>query len=153
MTVIPEFVCLPAAASSLQALTLNISSWPQPTSPYIMGEQGNEDGSCFIYLLSKHLFTQALHVRLLVANCADEREQTDRQKDRQTDRQIDRQRDIKTYGYTDRLTDRQYPFLSQNWSVPPLLGQSCCSWTNLVKNNFRLPLSFFSWRGPPILKK
>ena len=77
LTVIPEFVCLPAAASSLQALTLNISSWPQPTSPYIMGEQGNEDGSCFIYLLSKHLFTQALHVRLLVANCADEREQTD----------------------------------------------------------------------------
>ena len=42
-----------------------------------------------------------LHVRLLVANCADERGQTDRQKDRQTDRQTDRQRDI----LTDRQTD------------------------------------------------
>ena len=43
----------------------------------------------------------ALHVRLLVANCADEREQTDRQKDIQTDRQTDRQRDIQTDGLTD----------------------------------------------------
>ena len=43
----------------------------------------------------------ALHVRLLVANCADERGQTDRQKDIQTDRQTDRQRDIQT----DRQTD------------------------------------------------
>ena len=42
-----------------------------------------------------------LHVRLLVANCADERGQTDRQKDRQTNRQTDRQRDIET----DRQTD------------------------------------------------
>ena len=37
-----------------------------------------------------------LHVRLLVANCADERGQTDRQKNIQTDRQTDRQRDIQT---------------------------------------------------------
>ena len=43
----------------------------------------------------------ALHVRLLVANRADERGQTDRQKDIQTDRQTDRQRDIQT----DRQTD------------------------------------------------
>ena len=43
----------------------------------------------------------SLHVRLLVANCADERGQTDRQKDIQTDRQTDRQRDIQT----DRQTD------------------------------------------------
>ena len=42
-----------------------------------------------------------LHVRLLVANCADERGQTERQKDIQTDRKTDRQRDIQT----DRLTD------------------------------------------------
>ena len=42
-----------------------------------------------------------LHVRLLVANCTDERRQTDRQKDIQTDRQTDRQRDIQT----DRQTD------------------------------------------------
>ena len=42
-----------------------------------------------------------LHVRLLVANCADERGQTDRQKNIQTDRQTDRQRDIQT----DRPTD------------------------------------------------
>ena len=40
----------------------------------------------------------SLHVRLLVANCADERGQTDRQKDRQTDRQTDWQRDIQTDG-------------------------------------------------------
>ena len=45
--------------------------------------------------------SEALHVRLLVANCADERGQTDRQKDIQTDRQTDRQRDIQT----DRQTD------------------------------------------------
>ena len=38
----------------------------------------------------------ALHVRLLVANCADERGQTNRQKDKRTDRQTDRQRDIQT---------------------------------------------------------
>ena len=73
-----------------------------------------------------------LHARLLVANCADERGQTDRQKDIQTDRQTDRQRDIQTDRQTDRLTYRQYPFLRQNWFVPPLLGQSCCSWTNIV---------------------
>ena len=35
----------------------------------------------------------ALHVRLLVAYCANERGQTDRQKDIQTNRQTDRQRD------------------------------------------------------------
>ena len=46
-----------------------------------------------------------LHVRLLVANCADERGQTDRQKDIQTDRQTDRQRDIQTDRQTDRQTD------------------------------------------------
>ena len=38
----------------------------------------------------------SLHVRLLVANCADDCGQTDRQKDIQTDRQTDRQRDIQT---------------------------------------------------------
>ena len=38
--------------------------------------------------------TSALHVPLLVVNCADEPGQTDRQKDRQTDRQTDRQRYI-----------------------------------------------------------
>ena len=43
----------------------------------------------------------SLHVRLLVANCADELGQTDRQKDRRTERQTDRQRDIQT----NRLTD------------------------------------------------
>ena len=42
-----------------------------------------------------------LHVRLLVANCADERGQIDRHKDRQTDRQTDRQRDIHTESQTD----------------------------------------------------
>ena len=36
----------------------------------------------------------SLHVRLLVANRADERGQTDGQKDIQTDRKTDRQRDI-----------------------------------------------------------
>ena len=59
----------------------------------------------------------------------------DRQTDKkniQTDRQTDRQRDIQTDRQTDRLTYRQYPFLRQNWFVPPLLGQSCCSWTNIV---------------------
>ena len=60
-----------------------------------------------------------LHVRLLVANFADERGQTDIQKifwltDRQTGRE--------TYRQTDR----------QNWFVPPLLGKSCCSWTTIV---------------------
>ena len=74
----------------------------------------------------------ALHVRLLVDNCADERGQTDRQKDRQTDRPTDRQRDIQTDRQTDGLTDRQYPFLSPNWFVPPLLDQSCFSWPNIV---------------------
>ena len=42
-----------------------------------------------------------LHVHLLVANCAGEGGQTDRQKDRQTGRQTDRQRDTQT----DRQTD------------------------------------------------
>ena len=45
----------------------------------------------------------SLHVCLLVANCADEHGQTDRQKDIQTDRHTDRQRDIQT----DRQTDIQ----------------------------------------------
>ena len=39
---------------------------------------------------------QTLHVCLLVAKCAGERGQTDRQKDKQTDRQTDRQRDVQT---------------------------------------------------------
>ena len=49
----------------------------------------------------------ALHVCLLVAKCADERGQTDRQKDIQTDRQTDRQREIQTDRQTDRQTDIQ----------------------------------------------
>ena len=48
-----------------------------------------------------HFNGTSLHVCLLVANFADERGQTDRQKDRQTDRKTDRQRDI----HTDRETD------------------------------------------------
>ena len=48
-----------------------------------------------------HFNGTSLHVCLLVAYCADERGQTDRQKDRQTDRETDRQRDI----HTDRETD------------------------------------------------
>ena len=42
-----------------------------------------------------------LHVRLLVANCTDERRPTDRQKNIQTDKQTDRQRDIQTNRQTD----------------------------------------------------
>ena len=48
-----------------------------------------------------------LHVRLLVANCADERRHTDRQKDIQTDRQKGRQAERHTNIQTDRLTYRQ----------------------------------------------
>ena len=53
---------------------------------------------CVMFLFIRSV---ALHVCLLVANCADERGQTDRQKYIQTDRQTDRQRDIQT----DRQTD------------------------------------------------
>ena len=45
------------------------------------------------------VFFPTLHVRLLVANCADECGKTDTQKDRETDRQTVWQIDI--------LTDRQ----------------------------------------------
>ena len=62
---------------------------------------------CHVLSVQSHNFcvgqsgdaSRSLHVCLLVANSADERGQTDRQKDRQTDRQTARQRDI--------LTDRQ----------------------------------------------
>ena len=50
---------------------------------------------------------------------------------------------------TDRLTYRQYHFLAQNWFVPPLVGQSCCSWTNIVYNYFKLPLGLFTAGGAP----
>ena len=53
---------------------------------------------------NKPTISLTLHVRLLGANCADERGQTDRQKDIQIDRQTDRQRDIQT----DRPTDHKY---------------------------------------------
>ena len=60
----------------------------------------------------------------------------DRQTDRKIDRLTDRQTGRETYRQTDRQTDRPtyrlYPFLRQNWFVPQLLGQSCCSWTNIV---------------------
>ena len=46
----------------------------------------------------------SLHVRLLVANCADERGQTDGQK---TYRLSDRQTGRETYRQTDRQTDIQ----------------------------------------------
>ena len=52
--------------------------------------------SCFIHRIVKIFqagVSLALHVRLLVANCADERGQTDRQKDIQTDRQTDKHRE------------------------------------------------------------
>ena len=67
-------------------------------------------GSFVIFLLCTSLASliiitfgipTSLHVRWLVANCADERGQIDRQKYIQTDRQTDRQRDIQT----DRQTD------------------------------------------------
>ena len=68
-----------------------------------------------------------LHVCLLVANCADERRQTDRQKDRQTDRQTDRQRDIQT----DRPTDRQSTLslaktglFHHCWASPAVVGKN-----------------------------
>ena len=64
--------------------------------------------------------TPALHVRLLVAKCADECGQTKIHTDCKTDRLAERHTDRQT----DRLTYRQYLFLSQNWFVPPLLGQS-----------------------------
>jgi hypothetical protein len=54
---------------------------------------------CFHLTIWALQHRKPLHVRLLVANCADERGQTDRQKDIQTDSQTDRQRDI--------LTDRR----------------------------------------------
>ena len=47
-----------------------------------------------------------LHVCLLLANCANERRQTDRQNDTQTDRQTDRQRDMQTNRQTDRMINR-----------------------------------------------
>ena len=61
-----------------------------------------------------------LHVRLLVANCADERGQTDRQKGRQTDRQTDSR---ETYRQTDRKTDIQtVPFPLQKLVCSTIAG-------------------------------
>ena len=84
-----------------------------------------------------------------MANCADVRGQTDIQKDRLTDRQTDNQKDIHTYRQTDRLTDRQYPFLSQNWFVWPLPGQFCHCCTFWQINAIQQQNIFFSWMNRP----
>ena len=101
------------------------SSWPH--TMYVISSAVKHCNSKLTLLLPAR--NTSLNACLLVANCADERGQTDRQKDKQTDRQTDRQTDIHKYRETDRQTET---FLSQNWFVPPLLGKSCCSWTNLV---------------------
>ena len=89
-----------------------------------------------------------LHARLLVANCADERGQTDRQKDIQTDRQTDRQRDIQTDRQTDWHTDSTLSLdrtglFHHCWASPAAVGQI------LSKIILSYPPGLFTERGAP----
>ena len=89
-----------------------------------------------------------LHVRLLVANCADERGQTDRQKNIQTDRQTDRQRDIQTDRQTDWHTDSTLSLdrtglFHHCWASPAAVGQI------LSKIILSYPPGLFTERGAP----
>ena len=91
---------------------------------------------------------KTLHVRLLVANCADERGQTDRQKDIQTDRQTDRQRDIQTDRQTDWHTDSTLSLdrtglFHHCWASPAAVGQI------LSKIILSYPPGLFTERGAP----
>ena len=67
--------------------------------PFIKVEAEHKYSS-ILGFLHKSKYSKANHYTL-VANCADERGQTDKQKDRRTDRKTDRQRDIQTDIQTD----------------------------------------------------